>query len=91
VLAATPATLPPARVLLQVHDEVLLEVREDALPAAVRIVHGCMVGCVRLRVPLEAKVSVGRSWGALRQLTEQEMQLLLQPQRPLGDSRLAST
>jgi DNA polymerase theta len=53
------------RLVLQVHDELVYEVKEELIQPAVELVRRCMEGAVRLRVPLRVKVHVGRSWGAL--------------------------
>jgi hypothetical protein len=52
-------------VVLQIHDELLLEVRRDALPAVARAVRACMQGVAALAVPLAARLSAGPRWGAL--------------------------
>jgi DNA polymerase-1 len=53
----------PARQLLQVHDELVLEVetgRADEVAAKVR---ACMEGAMTLSVPLVVETGVGRTWG----------------------------
>jgi len=59
---------PPARILLQVHDEVLAEVRTEVLPQALRIVRDCMTASVALSVPLTVTLAVGPSWGDMAEL-----------------------
>jgi DNA polymerase I-like protein with 3'-5' exonuclease and polymerase domains len=57
---------PPARLVLQVHDEVVLEVRRDAVVTVAAAVRACMSAAGgALRVPLTVKVSVGERWGSL--------------------------
>jgi len=51
-----------ARLILQVHDELLLEVPERELPAAAALVAECMSGAYELRVPLKVDVKAGRNW-----------------------------
>ncbi|HEX8909381.1 MAG TPA: DNA polymerase I, partial [Anaeromyxobacteraceae bacterium] len=51
-----------ARLLLQVHDELVLEVAERDAPAAVELVRTEMSGAAALAVPLEVEVGTGRSW-----------------------------
>jgi DNA polymerase-1 len=51
-----------ARLLLQVHDELVLEVAEDAIPATDRLVRREMSAAAELAVPLEVEVGHGRSW-----------------------------
>lgn len=53
------------RLVLQIHDELVYEVREELVEPAVELVRRCMEGAVRLKVPLRVKVHVGRTWGAL--------------------------
>ncbi len=51
-----------AHQILQIHDELLLEVREDALDRVKAVLKEEMEGVVELSVPLEVKVGVGRNW-----------------------------
>jgi DNA polymerase I len=55
-----------SRMLLQVHDELLLEVPEGELAQAAGLVEREMRNAVELSVPLEVEVKVGRSWGEMR-------------------------
>lgn len=48
--------------LLQVHDEVILEVPEDELDAAQELVVTTLAGVVDLAVPLEVDTAVGPTW-----------------------------
>ena len=57
-----------ARMLLQVHDELLLEVPEGELAEVVGLVVGEMKNAAELSVPLEVEVKIGRSWGEMRRL-----------------------
>jgi DNA polymerase-1 len=59
-----------SRMLVQVHDELLLEVPEGELPEAAELVVGEMEGAVELSVPLEVETKHGRSWGEMRPLGE---------------------
>ncbi len=52
----------PARLLMQVHDELVLEVRADFLDAATARVRELMVGAAQLRVPLKVDVGHGANW-----------------------------
>jgi DNA polymerase I len=52
----------PARLIMQVHDELVLEVREDFLAAAAERVRELMVAAGQLRVPLRVDVGQGRNW-----------------------------
>jgi DNA polymerase-1 len=51
-----------SRLILQVHDEVLLEVPPDEEEAATKVTLEAMQGAALLSVPLEVNVSWGESW-----------------------------
>jgi len=51
-----------AKLLLQVHDELVLDVPEDELTEVQRLVRDAMVGAAELRVPLEVSMGHGRDW-----------------------------
>ncbi|MBY0335849.1 MAG: DNA polymerase I [Acetobacteraceae bacterium] len=51
-----------ARMLLQVHDELVLEVPEAEVPATEALLREVMEGVARLRVPLLVEVGHGPSW-----------------------------
>jgi DNA polymerase-1 len=51
-----------ARMLLQVHDELLLEVPEASVEATCHIVREEMEGAIQLDVPLKVDMGVGPSW-----------------------------
>ncbi len=51
-----------AKLILQVHDELILEAHESCADEAARILEECMENAVRLSVPLLAKASIGRTW-----------------------------
>jgi DNA polymerase-1 len=57
-----------SRILLQVHDELLLEVPEGELAEVAGLVVREMRNAVKLSVPLEVEVKIGRSWGEMRRL-----------------------
>ncbi len=52
-----------ARMLLQVHDELLLEVRPQDALAAQALVKKVMEGAAHLSVPLTVETAIGQSWG----------------------------
>jgi DNA polymerase-1 len=60
--AAIEAEGLPARMLLQVHDELVFEVREAAVPAFATRVRELMQGVFSLAVPLVVDVGSGRNW-----------------------------
>jgi len=51
-----------ARVILQVHDELVLEVREDLLEQVKDEIRGHMSRAAQLDVPLLVEVGVGSNW-----------------------------
>jgi len=52
-----------SRVILQVHDEVILEVPPAEHDDATRLTLDAMSGAFDLRVPLAVNLSFGASWG----------------------------
>jgi len=52
----------PARLLLQVHDELVLEVKPEALQKTRDTVVRTMENAVKLTVPLVAETGVGANW-----------------------------
>lgn len=63
VIAVLPSRA--CRLALQIHDELVFEVNQDALTTAAAIVQRVMTQCVSLKVPLLVKMAVGPSWGDL--------------------------
>ncbi len=61
-----------ARVLLQVHDELVLEVPRDELDIIVPIVRETMEGAVALDVPLTVDIKVGDDWESMQPLTRED-------------------
>lgn len=57
------AVAPHARMLLQVHDELVFEAPEAEVDATREFVRGVMERPHPLDVPLEVSIGVGRSWG----------------------------
>jgi DNA polymerase-1 len=52
----------PAHMLMQVHDELVLEVRADVVEAVVGEIRRHMEAAADLRVPLLVDVGVGDNW-----------------------------
>jgi len=52
----------PARLIMQVHDELVLEVRSDALAEVTQAVRERMVNAASLSVPLRVDVGSGANW-----------------------------
>ncbi len=53
---------PPVRLLMQVHDELVLEVDEPYVEAAAQQLHRLMEGAATLKVPLLVDVGIGDNW-----------------------------
>ncbi len=51
-----------SRIVLQVHDEILVEAPQDEVDRAADLVRSTMTGAYELRVPLEVELLVGSSW-----------------------------
>jgi len=54
------------QLLLQIHDELLLEVPQEELAATAKAVRQAMEGLAELKVPLIVDISVGKNWGELQ-------------------------
>ena len=52
----------PARLLLQVHDELVLEAAPEAVEQVVSLTRDTMEQAIRLRVPLVVDAGVGSNW-----------------------------
>lgn len=57
-----------AKMLLQVHDELIFDVPEDELPQMTALVRRAMEGAFALKVPLVADAKVGENWYDMRKL-----------------------
>ncbi|MES9899362.1 MAG: DNA polymerase I [Sedimenticola sp.] len=53
---------PPLRMMMQVHDELVFEVREDQMEACSAKIRELMEGAAELKVPLVVDVGVGDNW-----------------------------
>jgi DNA polymerase-1 len=56
------AGIPHARLMMQVHDELVLEVAEDRAADIAAHLRGHMAAAADLRVPLRVDVGIGRNW-----------------------------
>ena len=56
------ASEAPATLVMQVHDELVLEVHESAVDSVRDHIRDLMVNAAALRVPLEVGIGVGRNW-----------------------------
>ncbi|MCM1321276.1 MAG: DNA polymerase I [Bacteroides sp.] len=63
VAAALEKNCPEAKLLLQVHDELIVECPECQSERAAAIIKTEMEQVVRLKVPLRVSVEIGRCWG----------------------------
>ena len=52
----------PLKLLLQVHDELVLEVPKDVVDKSAELVKSTMEECVKLSVPLLVDVGIGDNW-----------------------------
>ncbi|AKC60759.1 DNA polymerase I [Blochmannia endosymbiont of Camponotus (Colobopsis) obliquus] len=57
--------LLPIRMIMQIHDELVFEIRCDVMEHAVIYIKNLMETCFLLSVPLRVKVSIGKNWGQL--------------------------
>ncbi|HFU75180.1 MAG TPA: DNA polymerase I, partial [Arcobacter sp.] len=55
-----------ASMLLQIHDELIFEVKEEKAEEISQRFVKVMEGIMELNVPLECSVSIGDSWGELK-------------------------
>lgn len=54
-----------ANMLLQIHDELIFEVREDCIDEVSKYIKDQMENVIKLKVPLKVDIKVGRSWADL--------------------------
>ena len=59
------STKSSARLLLQVHDELVLEVEEGALEGLCPGLKNVMEGVVDWEVPMTVEVEAGKNWGEM--------------------------
>jgi DNA polymerase-1 len=52
--------------VIPVHDEVILEIPDDRLSESIHTVSDIMNDATLFAVPLEAEITIGKSWGAKR-------------------------
>ena len=56
----------PAKLLLQVHDELVLECETEAVDAVAKGLKEIMEGIATYEVPLVVDVEVGKNWGEMK-------------------------
>lgn len=59
-------SLNQAKLILQVHDELVLEVKKESAEEVAEVVKGLMENVVTLRVPVKVGISINRSWGEMK-------------------------
>lgn len=64
-----------ARMLLQVHDELVLEAPEHEVEQTIQLVRETMESAYQLEVPLTTEASFGENWGSLTKVLEAEPEL----------------
>ena len=62
VHGALASDFPEAKLLLQVHDELIVEAPQQDAQAVASLLKRCMEDIIALKVPLVAEVNIGRSW-----------------------------
>lgn len=68
VASALPKAALKGQMLLQVHDELVLEVPEDELEKTAQIVSQEMSSAYELKVPLQTEVKWGKNWGQMKEI-----------------------
>ncbi|HEX3368018.1 MAG TPA: DNA polymerase I, partial [Candidatus Cybelea sp.] len=63
-----------ATMLLQIHDELIFEVRKTDVAAGAALVREHMETALELRVPLEVTIKTGRNWYDVEPLTEESLE-----------------
>jgi len=56
------------KMLLQIHDELLFEIRENKIKEAIGKIKKIMENVIKLKVPLKVDIKVGSNWGELKPL-----------------------
>jgi DNA polymerase-1 len=54
---------PQAKMLLQVHDELIFEVKENDIEKVKPIIKNCMENAAQISVPLTVEIGIGKNWG----------------------------
>jgi len=56
------------RMLLQVHDELIFETRNNDVQNAIKIIKQIMENIIKLKVPLKVDVKIGENWGDMKKI-----------------------
>lgn len=59
---------PPPRLLLSIHDELVLECHKEHLAILATMLRRCLTEDMPVDVPLDVTISSGPAWGAVRKL-----------------------
>ena len=51
-----------SRIILQVHDELILEVKKDEHNTVIKLVKDAMENAIKLKVPLKIEYDLGDTW-----------------------------
>jgi len=51
------------KMLLQVHDELVFEIKKDLIPHAKKIIEREMTSVYKLKAPIEVEIGIGKNWG----------------------------
>jgi DNA polymerase-1 len=62
VASELPRHAPDARMILQVHDELVVEVSEKNASVVATLLQNCMAGAALLKVPLTVDIATGQNW-----------------------------
>lgn len=57
-----------AKIILQIHDELIIEVSENDLQQAAEILHREMLNAYELDIPLETSLEYGKNWSEMEEL-----------------------
>lgn len=60
------------KMILQVHDELVFEVKKELVGKYSSIIKDCMENIVSLSVPLEVEIEIGENWGNLNKLSTKQ-------------------
>ena len=60
--AALREKFPTAKLVLQVHDELIVECPEEIAPDVAKLISSEMENVAALNVPLTAEAKIGKSW-----------------------------
>ena len=53
----------PVKIIMQVHDELVFEIKDDFVEEAKQKIDKIMSECFKLSIPLVVEIGVDRNWG----------------------------